>query len=121
MRRPSLDDAQHALQEDPEKPLPVRASSPEPNARRVSTRSPPKIGEARRQLLGATTPWYIIDPRESSWLQSWDLFTSLGLLFVAFVTPFEIALLGVKVRAQAGAGGSSLSACTHNPVGASVG
>ena len=36
-------------------------------------------------------PW-LIDPRTSSWIGSWDAITSLALVFVAFVTPIEVAL-----------------------------
>ena len=34
----------------------------------------------------------LIDPRSSSWIGQWDAITSLALVFVAFVTPIEVAL-----------------------------
>ena len=37
--------------------------------------------------------WWVIDPRTNHWLGSWDITTMVALLFVAIVTPFEIAFL----------------------------
>ena len=37
--------------------------------------------------------WWVIDPRTSRWLGGWDIMCVVALLFVALVTPFEIAFL----------------------------
>ena len=42
-------------------------------------------------------PWFLIDPRTSTWIGRWDVFTSLALVFVAFVTPLEIAVFEVSL------------------------
>ena len=47
----------------------------------------------------ATKNGCLIDPRTSSWIGRWDAVTSLALLFVAFVTPYEVALLDVHLDA----------------------
>jgi hypothetical protein len=44
-------------------------------------------------------PWFLIDPRTSKYIGKWDVFTSLALVFVAFVTPYEVALLEVAFDA----------------------
>lgn len=37
--------------------------------------------------------WWVIDPRISRWLSAWDIGCIFALVFVALVTPFEIAFL----------------------------
>ena len=37
--------------------------------------------------------WWVIDPRVSGWFGAWDGMCVLALLFVALVTPFEVAFL----------------------------
>jgi hypothetical protein len=38
-------------------------------------------------------PWYIIDPRSSTFMSYWDSSTAIALIFTAVVTPFEVAFL----------------------------
>ena len=40
-----------------------------------------------------TRPWWILDPRKSSWLVKWDVTTMLAVIFTALVTPYEVAVL----------------------------
>ena len=43
---------------------------------------------------------------DSKYVQRWDLVTMLALLFTAFVTPYEVALLeSPELPGEAGAGG----------------
>ena len=37
--------------------------------------------------------WWVIDPRMTKWIAYWDVSTVFALLFVALVTPFEVAYL----------------------------
>ena len=57
--------------------------------------SPKKIKPA--DAWSNKAPCYIIDPRTSTWIGKWDIFTSIALVFVAFVTPYEVALLEVSL------------------------
>jgi hypothetical protein len=41
----------------------------------------------------ATRPWYIIDPRSSLFMASWDAIAMVAILYTACVTPYEVALL----------------------------
>ena len=38
-------------------------------------------------------PWYLVHPRKAGWLVPWDAAIATALVFTAFVTPFEVALL----------------------------
>jgi len=64
---------------------------------------PPRLADGRtveevaKQLL-AHTPW-LIDPRRSKFIGYWDAIITLALAFTALVTPFEVALLPVKIDA----------------------
>lgn len=66
---------------------PSRSDSPTPS--RSQNEKKPKPLPAWNNKA----PWYVIDPRTSRYIGKWDVFTSVALLFVAFVTPFEVALL----------------------------
>lgn len=37
--------------------------------------------------------WWVIDPRKSRWMSTWDAVTTVALLYTAVVTPFEVAFL----------------------------
>ena len=43
--------------------------------------------------------WWVIDPRTTRWLAGWDITTMVALLFVAVVTPFEVAFLSAPRNA----------------------
>lgn len=36
---------------------------------------------------------YLIDPRSSKAIQAWDIITTVALMFIALVTPFEVSFL----------------------------
>ena len=55
------------------------------SVRRAKAASPPS--------RSAFWDWWVIDPRHSTRLGTWDLITVFALVFVAIVTPFEIAFL----------------------------
>ena len=52
------------------------------------------LGVARKHSLATRLlTWWVIDPRTSKYLGYWDIVTIVALLFVALVTPFEVAFL----------------------------
>ena len=54
---------------------------------------------AMRKAIGALAKgkksWFLVDPRTSKHLATWDAFVGLLLCFTALVTPFEVAFLPV--------------------------
>lgn len=66
---------------------PSRSDSPTPS-RSQSEKKPKPLPAWNNKA-----PWYVIDPRTSRYIGKWDVFTSVALIFVAFITPFEVALL----------------------------
>ena len=52
-----------------------------------------EIEAAAEELMKPTGSWFLIDPRRSKNLGYWDVTTSVALLYVALVTPYEVALL----------------------------
>ena len=56
------------------------------------------VHEVARRLT-APKHWLLIDPAKSKRMGYWDALTTLALLFTATVTPFEVALLDVKLDA----------------------
>ena len=57
------------------------------------------IGEAVAGLarLASPVPWFLIHPLDAKWLGNWDIVMTLCLVFTAFVTPYEVALLEARV------------------------
>ena len=61
--------------------------------------SPGPRGKSTTASMKEASTRLLIDPRTSSWIGRWDAVTSVALIFVAFVTPFEVALLDVGLDA----------------------
>ena len=70
-------------------PRSIKAKRPPPAA------SPGPQSKSTAASMAETSTRMLIDPRTSSWIGRWDAVTSVALIFVAFVTPFEVALLDV--------------------------
>jgi hypothetical protein len=84
-------------------PMGEQDSPPSRKASLDRSNSPTNKGEPKKVAPLAAwsnkAPWYLIDPRTSKYIGRWDVFTSLALIFVAFVTPYEVALLEVAFDA----------------------
>ena len=53
----------------------------------------------RKQKDRIKHKWFIVDPRKANWVIWWDLTSAFALLYVAVVTPFEVAYLGAAKSA----------------------
>ena len=60
----------------------------------VDSDSPISTANAERQLVSrAHCHWWVIDPRKVRWIAHWDLAMTLALVYVALVTPVEVAFM----------------------------
>ena len=56
--------------------------------------SPISTANAELQLVSrAQCHWWVIDPRKVRWIAHWDLAMTVALVYVALVTPVEVAFL----------------------------
>ena len=62
-------------------------------AAKVETTSEAKEGSELGVGRSLQRQWYLIDPRTSKCYGHWEGVTALALLYVAIVTPYEVALL----------------------------
>ena len=53
----------------------------------------PLRGKGEKTRADRFIEWWVIDPRKTKWIGYWDMATVVALLFVALVTPFEVAFL----------------------------
>ena len=59
-----------------------------------SVDSPISTANAERQLVSrAHFHWWVIDPRKVRWIAHWDLAMTVALVYVALVTPVEVAFI----------------------------
>ena len=59
-----------------------------------SVDSPLSTANAERQLVSrAHCHWWVIDPRKVRWIAHWDLAMTVALVYVALVTPVEVAFM----------------------------
>ena len=59
-----------------------------------SVDSPTSTPNAELQLVSrAHCHWWVIDPRKVRWIAHWDLAMTVALVYVALVTPVEVAFL----------------------------
>ena len=63
------------------------------NARCFASDLPTCVSLLRALLLQRLASWWVIDPRVSKVLGTWDIVCVFALIFVALVTPFEVAFL----------------------------
>ena len=60
----------------------------------VDSDSPISTANAELQLVSrAHCHWWVIDPRKVRWIAHWDLAMTLALVYVALVTPVEVAFM----------------------------
>lgn len=54
-----------------------------------------RLQETQRSTIGPKKdPWYLLNPRQSRWVERLDIATTAAITFTALVTPFESAFLG---------------------------
>ena len=59
-----------------------------------SVDSPTSTPNAELQLVSrAHCHWWVIDPRKVRWIAHWDLAMTVALVYVALVTPVEVAFM----------------------------
>lgn len=88
----------------------MRNSSASTSASRHSSRNNSAVGARRSSWTGGALefmsvqartaavlaeasgekPWWVVDPRDNAFVGTWDVTTSVALLFTAVVTPFEV-------------------------------
>ena len=71
----------------------IDVRTPSVNGKRTSEPPEDSSTEVVVNQTGQNHAWYLIDPRSSEYFGYWDATTALALLFVALVTPYEVALL----------------------------
>ena len=82
-----------------EEEAPPRSPRPSPSVDHCRVGSPPvdspiSTANAELQLVSrAQCHWWVIDPRKVRWIAHWDLAMTVALVYVALVTPVEVAFL----------------------------
>ena len=82
-----------------EEEAPPRSPRLSPSVDHRSVGSPPvdspiSTANAELQLVSrAHCHWWVIDPRKVRWIAHWDLAMTLALVYVALVTPVEVAFM----------------------------
>ena len=54
-----------------------------------------------REVAKAMSSKYVLSPLETPWLKNWDLLCVLSLVFVCFVTPYEVVFLEMDLEGGA--------------------